>query len=242
MIQGAGDRTGSGGGSTHNVTVSRNTVYNFSQGIYFDAIFTAIDGDNVIANNVVYEGSTFQVGAIVDAMNCILLHGENLTNNPGYPIVAKVYNNTLDCRQIEMFTDDLVNGSAVDIQNNIFINSPFAGQQILFTNGVSMDYNYYSLGSGTPIRWGGSTYSLAEFRSTIGQEAHSASGAVGLNANYTENASSDSRNRGANFSAVFTNDRAGATRAANPVAWDMGAYVHQSDLVPPAAPTNLVVQ
>jgi len=242
VIQGAGDRTGSGGGTTHNVNVSRNTVYNFSQGIYLDAIFTAIDGTNLIANNVIYEGPTFQVGAIVDAMNCILIHGENLSNNPGYPIVVNIYNNTLDCRQLQMFTDDLVNGSAIDIQNNIFINSSFAGQHILFTNGVSMDHNYYSQGSGTPIRWGGATYSLTSFQSNVGQERNAVSGAVGLNLDYTENSESDSRNRGVNFSAVFTNDRAGVSRSASPASWDMGAYTYSSGLLPPPAPTDLRVQ
>src|SRR5581483_886929 len=57
VVQGDGDRNGN---LTANVKVWRNTVYNFTQGIYFDAIHNPLQGTNLVADNLIYEQSNFQ--------------------------------------------------------------------------------------------------------------------------------------------------------------------------------------
>jgi hypothetical protein len=240
VIQGGGDRFG---GNTRNVTVSRNTVINFTQGIYFDCIFTPISGSNLIANNVIYE-KAYTYGSMSPAMSAIVLDGEALGGAAGYPISAGIYNNTIDSHLLGVYTARLVPGNNIAIKNNIRLNPRYGGfLMATLPEGHIVDYNYYSGGDNQPIVWGGTPFTLQIFKSATGQELNSRTGTVSLNPDYTVTGSSDSLGRGLNISTTFTTDRAGITRPSGTVPWDMGAYVFAGiNETAPAPPTGLKVQ
>lgn len=224
VVQGDGDRSGN---PTADVSVYRNTIYNFTQGIYYDAIHDPLGGNNVIHSNVLYETADFRYGGSAGAMNCIVLDGERLEGAPHYSVAAKVYNNTTDCGQTHLYINRTGTGTVIDVQNNIFSAIPFTGVYISSTTGVTMDYNYYSAANGTPIKWGSANYSLSGYKSAQSpNEANSTAGTAGLQADYTISASADARNKGANLSAYLSVDRAGVSRP-SAGAWDAGAYVYR---------------
>jgi len=237
VVQGDGDRTGA---KTGNVRVVRNTIYNFTQGVYFDAIHNALIGTNLIANNIIYETSAFRYGGKSGQMNCLVIDGESISG-PYYTVAVGVYNNTFDCRQLHVYTLRQSNGSSIALVNNLSVSPGYTAWYLTSTGGVSVDYNYYAGGDSTPITWGSTNYSLGSFKSGTGQEAHGGSGSVALNADYTEQSSSASRDRGANMSAMFSVDRFGNPRPAGSTSWDVGAAQFSTGTAVPApsAPTNL---
>jgi hypothetical protein len=219
VVQGDGDRLGN---HTANVKVWRNTIYNFTQGVYFDAIHNPLEGTNLIADNVIYETSNFRYGGKANTMNAIVLDGENISGGNGYTVAANVYNNTIDSRQLQVYSLRQVSGSAITITNNIFV-SPFYTALYLQSNaGLVLDYNYYSQGDSTPIKWGATNYSLSAFKAAALGEGNSRSGTVGLNSDYTETSTSDSVNHGTS-SSLFSVDRMNTPRPQGS-AWDMGAF------------------
>lgn len=225
VIQGDGNRSGA---NTGNVKVWRNTIYNFTQGVYFDAIHNNLEGTNWIIDNVIYETSAFRYGGAANKMNCVVLDGESISG-PQYTINALVYNNTLGCKQLLIYTLRQLSsgGSSIDFQNNIFITPTFTGLQLTSIAGLTLNYNYYSQGDSTPIKWGSTNYSLAAYKSATGQETNSQTGIVNLNSDFSENASSLSRGVGSNLTGTFTVDILNFTRPSSG-AWDMGAYQFQA--------------
>jgi len=231
VVQGDGDR---GGSPTASVTVKQNTIYNFTQGIYNDAIHnnmtSLLDYDNVI-----YELSTYRYGGVASKMNGIVNDGENVSGGT-YNIVAGIYNNVVDVKLISFYCLRMnAASSALTIKNNIWLTPIFTG---VFLNcpGVTIDYNYYSQGDTTPIKWdptgggGGTNYSLAAFQGSGHGETNGATGTANLNSNYTEKSASPTRGIGLDLTAIFTVDRNGATWPSGS-AWDIGAFLYSA---PPA--------
>lgn len=213
-----------GAGTTHDVKVVGNTVYNFSQSIYIDAISTVITS-TTIANNVLY-ASGYSYGGNSNT-NGIILTGENVVNGNGYfALGVLIYNNTIDTRWNPIRVLQTPNsGNAIDIQNNILVTPPYGGMNIGNSSGVALDYNYYSGGDSQPIYWVSTGYSRSSFAGAGLGETHGKNGAANLNADYTEKATSLTVGQGADLSTYFTTDRAGNTRT---VPWDMGAYEYQT--------------
>jgi hypothetical protein len=234
VVQGDGDRFGN---QTSDVTVAQNTVYNFTQGLYFDDIHNP-ETNLKIYDNVVYEQSSYRYGGNSKQMNCLVIDGEGLSGSATYYHTGYVENNTFACLQLHLYVLRTVAGESVTFQNNVFVAPPFTGLTLSSTTGLTLDYNYYSNGDATPIRWGAVNYSLSAFKSATSQEAHSTSGSAGLNADYSESASSDTRNRGANFSSNFAIDIVGTPRPSSG-SWDTGAYQFVNSTNMPAPPTNL---
>jgi len=243
VVQGGGNGSSGVDTATSNVRVHRNTVYNFTQGVYFDCIVSPISGNNWIVNNVIYEKG-YSYGGVTSAMNGIVLDGEQLSGSAGYTINVLIYNNILNANQLHLYSLRQVAGSSILIKNNIFVDPPYGAVNLSSNGGVILDYNYYSEGDKSPIKWGSTIYALTNFKSAIGQETHSIAGTANLNADYTQNSSSDSRSRGLNLSDIFTVDKAGQSRSLGVTAWDMGAYTStslSSTNPPPAPPTGLRV-
>jgi hypothetical protein len=220
VIQGDGDRNGN---HTANFVIERNTVKNFTQGLFLDAIHNSIDGTNRIANNLFVEGSDFRYGGQANKMNGVILSGENVFGGSDWTIRADFYNNVIDTRQQQFGVGRQISGSVVNVRNNVFLNPGYTAIDITNTVGVSMNYNYYSQGNSQAIRWGGAVYSLSQYKGAGLGEANSAAGTAGLNSDYTVNSNSDVRNRGLNLSTSFTTDKSGATRPSSG-SWDMGAF------------------
>jgi len=231
VVQGDGDRAGA---RTANVKVVRNTIVNFTSGIYFDAIHNPIEGKNLIANNVIYETGDYRYGGEAGKMNGIAIDGEGLEN--GLTIQVDIYNNTIATRQLHIIVNRTVEGSAVKIANNLFVGPGYTGVYVEAPFGVSLDYNYYASPDDTPILWESSAYSLLDFKVASRGESHGASGFVALTSDFRETPASDSIGRGRNLATDFSVDRSGRPRpvdAAEP--WDIGAY----QFAKPKAPANL---
>lgn len=220
VIQGDGDRNGN---RTANFIIERNTVKNFSQGLFLDAIHNSIDGTNRIANNLFVEGAEFRYGGQANKMNGVILSGENVFGGSDWTIRADFYNNVIDTRQQQFGVGRQISGSVVNVRNNVFLNPGYTAIDITNTVGVSMNYNYYSQGNSQPIRWGGAVYSLSQYKGAGLGEANSVAGTAGLTSDYRVSSTSDVRNRGVNLYTSFTTDKSGATRPSSG-AWDMGAY------------------
>jgi len=235
VVQGDGDRNGN---HTSNVVVQQNVIYNFTQGIYFDAIHNSLDGPNAIINNVVYETSSFRYGGVSAKMNCLVIDGESLTG-PAWPISVTIANNTLDCRQLQAYVlRGAASGSNISFKNNLFIRPSFTAIYIASTSGVTIDYSYYSDSTSTPLKWGSTPYSLPAFTGAGLGEAHAASGSAGLNSDYSLDPTSDVVSRGVNLFSLFTQDRIGTIRPSTGN-WDIGAYQLSSAEMHPLPPTAL---
>lgn len=224
VIQGDGDRVGN---PTDSVLAARNTLYDFTQGLYSDAIHAAMT--NILAeNNLIYETAGYRYGGLANQMNGIVLDGESLAG-PTWDIQVGVYNNTIAVAQITLYCLRLGASTAITAQNNVFFQPKFTG---IFINGpgVSLDWDYYSQGDATPIKWdptgggAGTNYSRAAFIAAGHGETNSTAGTANLNADFSENAASDTRNRATNLHTIFTDDITGATRPGGATAWDSGAY------------------
>jgi hypothetical protein len=238
VIQGDGDRNGN---HTANVTVRRNTLYNFTQLVYFDAIHNPLEGNNLIYDNVLYENSNFRYGGASNKVNGIVLDGESLSGSAGYPVSVRVYNNTIDAHQLHLYVLRLGSGSNIDIENNIFVNPPYTALMVSSTSGVTLNNNYYSQGDNNPIRWGSNALTLVLLKA-LGLEGNARTGNANLNADYTPKATSDSNDHGVSLASFFTVDKIDVSRPKGG-AWDMGAYEYASGVAAaPQPPTNLQVQ
>ncbi len=223
VIQGGGNGTSGVDTDTTNVKVWRNTVKNFTQGVYFDCIVADISGENWIVDNVIYENG-YTYGGNPTAMNAIVLDGEQLSGAAGHTIEVLIYNNTLGSEQLSIYSLRQVAGSNITIKNNILVDVPYGGMFLSSHGGTHLDYNYYAGGDNTPIVWGATPYTLAAFKTATGEETNSrkaTTAVLDLNANYIPKSTSDSNGRGVDLSAIFTVDKINVDRGAD---WDMGAY------------------
>lgn len=227
VLQGDGDRDGN---TTANVTIARNTVVDFSQGIFVVAIHKALEGSNCVCNNLVYETSAYRYGGLANKMNGIVVSGFRIGGG-NWPVAVNVYNNTVAVKQQVVGVGLQAAGSDIQLKNNLFMNPGFGTIQINPVTGVAMDYNYYSGGSSTPVRWVTSVYPVSQLGSAGVAESHGRAGVSDVNSDYSLRASSDARSRGVNLSGVFSTDRNGNLRPTSG-AWDIGAF--QYVLGPPS--------
>lgn len=208
-----------GGVHTDRVLIQGNTITNFTQGIYIDCF----SGDclNIdVLNNVMHEDAAFSYGGDSTAMTCISPDSENVGR-----ITLRVYNNVFDCLQLPFYTSRPLGTNTTDIKNNIIYNNGSA--PIYVSAGSTIDYNYYVsaiCGDGFQIFYQGNWYSFASFVAGTPHEYHglcTTTAVLSLPSTYIPDADANSIGRGADLSAVFTNDKAGTTRG---IPWDIGAY------------------
>jgi hypothetical protein len=251
VVQGDGPTSPSGASPTQNITITRNRVTNFTQGIYIDCIHNHITGTNLMANNIIWEQANFRDTGIANKMNGIDLDGEQLSGAAGFNINFNIYHNIVDCRQLNVRVNRTVAGNAIQFKNNLFIDNGFTHFFADANNGVTMDYNYWtgSNTSETVIKWLATNYTLANFKTATGQESHSRTMVTNAtldltdvnNFDYTPKSTSDNRSRGVNLFSTVPMDILGTARDITP---DIGAYEFGSapDTTPPAAPTGVTVQ
>jgi len=222
VIQGDGDRAGN---NTGNVTIHRNTIYDYDQLIYVDAIWGDFDAPVRIYNNLLYE-----TGTLVNHVNIngIIISGENGAGAPTYKCPVNAFNNTIDVRGTQLrYSKQIATAlnNTKEIYNNIFVNGGYTA--LYFSSAddaanITIDYNDYSDCDNTPIYWGGTAYTVAAFITAGFGEANSVVASSGLNANYKPDSSGDAVvDVGKDLSTIFTTDKDGNTRGA---IWDIGAY------------------
>jgi hypothetical protein len=231
VLQGDGDRAGQ---QTSNVTIARNLVVNFSGGIFVDAIHKPISGVNCVCNNVVVEEDNFRYGGLANKMNGIVISGFNI-NGGGWPVSVNVYNNTVVSRQMQFSIGWITAGSAVSAKNNLFVEPQYGSVQGS-SLGVMLDFNYYSGGVTSPIRWDGTVYSLGSLQTVVGVERNGKTGVADLLSTFEPKSTSETRLRGLNLSASFTTDFANNPRPSTGP-WDIGAYQYVESTATP--PSNL---
>lgn len=237
VVQGDGDRNGN---LPDRITISRNTVKNFSQGIYVDPIRISAITNVLIANNLVYQTSNFRYGGRA-AMNGMTFNGKRIGGELPYATLdLKVHNNTIETKQFLLYVLRTSSESTIDISNNIFVAPPYAGVNARSVSGIKLNHNCYIGGVSKPIAWGETAYTFPAFQSLIGQETESLVDPVSLNSDYTPKSQTNCNGRGANLSAYFQVDRAGKARQLSPHSWDIGAFSYQpNDGTPPESPSNL---
>lgn len=217
VFQGGGDRFNA---QSARITVTANTVYNFSQGMTSDPIGADSILDVLIANNVVYQDPSYTYDG--GNMSGIVCEGVRVGTPPNGVLGVRVYNNTIDVRGPQLRVLRTETGTTIDIQNNLFLNPPYSALMVQVVTGVTTDYNYFdSAGDAQAINWGAVAYTLAGFVAATANEDNGVSGAPALGASYHPTAASDTRARGATLTSSFTDDRAGVTRT---IPWDAGAY------------------
>ncbi len=220
-------------GNTDRVVIKDNTITNFTQGIYVDC-FTGSCSNIDIENNVVHEEDAYSYGGNSTAMNGIVIHSENIG-----PITTRIYNNTVDVKQVPFYVSQPVAGNNIEFKNNLLISQDMSILELAGT--LTMDYNYYASAAcaGSLIRYngtngaGGTIYSFASFVANTPHEDHglcTTSAVLSMPTNYIPDADANSIGRGVDLSAVFTTDRAGALRV---VPWDIGAYEFSEAPSPP---------
>ncbi len=252
VVQGDGPIAPSGSQPTQNITITRNRVTNFTQGIYIDCIHNSIIGNNLMANNIVWEQSNFRDTGQANKMNALDIDGEQLSGAAGFNVNFKVYNNIWDARQLLVRVNRTVPGNQIEFKNNLFVDCTFTEFFADAPNGVTMDYNYWTGNNvnETVIKWGTTNYTLAAFKVATGQETHSrtmvTNATLGVtdvnNFNYTPLVTSDNRNRGVDLSAFVSTDILGIPHAGN-LPFDIGAYEFVpsgTDTTPPTDPSSLI--
>ena len=237
VVQGDGDRNGN---LPDRITITRNTIKNFSQGIYVDPVRISAITNVLIANNLVYQTSDFRYGGRA-AMNGMTFKGKRVGRDLPYATLdLKVHNNTIETKQFLIYVLQTSTETTIDISNNIFVAPPYGAVNARSVSGVKLNHNCYIGGVSKPIAWGETAYTFPAFQSLTGQETESFADPVGLNSDYRPKSQSNCNGRGANLSAHFQVDKAGRTRQSFPHSWDIGAFSYQpSDGHLPAPPSNL---
>lgn len=229
-----------------NVIVSQNIIYNCTQNIYVDSFdygsgATCICDNVVVANNLVY-GTSAMYGV---GTNGICVDVE--TGGAASIRNLKIYNNTVaDLNYRGFAIGDRGNGAGrldgLDIRNNLAVNCGDWNTNFDFDiggtpAGMIMDYNmainnHYE-NNGPNYSWGGTRYTLDQWRSTFGFEAHGLSNSAGAAfRNYSYGTAgndfqpasgSPAINAGIALGDSYNLDIAGTSRPQGS-GWDIGCY------------------
>jgi hypothetical protein len=131
------------------------------------------------------------------------------------------------------------------IKNNIFLTGGYIAVDATSETGAAIDYNDYYSASGTPFSWGGTAYTLANWKTNSSQDSHSlnsdptltSEASLSSSGNFTLLPGSPAINAGTNLGSTYQNGLAAASAWPGGVAfvnqntagsgWEIGGYVFQ---------------